>query len=281
MNIFGINKIMTGLDKMVDNAVEGKPIENGFDETKMSALETKLSHYLAMNNATRLQLSEEKQRINELISDISHQTKTPIANILLYAQLLEESNLPQREIQCVQSLVNQAEKLNFLIASLVKTSRLETGILSLFPKENLLKETLDSVMLQAMPKAQNKGLALTCEPTEINAIFDPKWTAEALGNIVDNAIKYTHRDGKVSIMVTAYQLFCRIDIADNGIGMSEEDMPKIFTRFYRSSAASEQEGVGLGLYLARKIVASEGGYIKVKSNLQQGSIFSVFLPMKR
>lgn len=281
MNILGINKIMARLNNMIDNAVDGKPIENGFDETKMSALETKLSHYLAMNIATKAQLSEEKQRINELISDISHQTKTPTANILLYAQLLEEGHLPEREMQCVQALVNQAEKLNFLIASLVKTSRLETGIVSLFPKENLLQKTLDSVMLQAVPKAQNKGILLTCVPTEINAIFDPKWTAEALGNVVDNAIKYTHYDGKVSIMVTAYQLFCRIDISDNGIGMSEEDMPKIFARFYRSSATSEQEGVGLGLYLARKIVASEGGYIKVNSNLQQGSIFSVFLPMKR
>ena len=280
MNIFGLNKIMDRLNQMIDNAVDGKPIENGFDETKMSALETKLSHYLAMNNATKSELSEEKHRINELISDISHQTKTPIANILLYAQLLEEGNLPERELQCVQSLVNQAEKLNFLIASLVKSSRLETGILALFPSENLVQNTIENVLLQAMPKAEDKGILLSCVPTSISAVFDPKWTAEALGNIVDNAIKYTPCNGEVTLTVTAYQLFCRIDITDNGIGISEEDAPKIFTRFYRSSAVSNKDGVGIGLYLARKIIASEGGYIKVKTNLKHGSVFSVFLPMK-
>lgn len=280
MNMFGIDKIMNRLDKMIDNAMNGKPIENGFDETKMSALETKLSHFLAMNNATKAQLSEEKNRINQLISDISHQTKTPIANILLYSQLLEECGLPKKEKECVESLVNQAEKLDFLIASLIKTSRLETGILALLPSENMLQHTLDSVLLQAMPKAADKSIVLTCAATEIRAVFDPKWTAEALDNIVDNAIKYTPCNGAVSITVTAYQLFCRIDIADNGIGISEEDTAKIFTRFYRSSVVSNKDGVGIGLYLARKIVASEGGYIKVKSNLRQGSIFSVFLPMK-
>lgn len=280
MNIFGINKIISRMNQMIDNATAGKPIENGFDETKISALETKFSHYLAMNNATKSQLSEEKMRIHGLITDISHQTKTPIANILLYAQLLEEGDLPQREAECVKSLVGQAEKLGFLIASLVKTSRLETGMLSLYPEEHPIQPTLDHMLLQANSKAAHKKIALTCAPTEISAVFDPKWTEEALDNIVDNAIKYAPCNGMVSISVTAYQLFCRIDITDNGIGMSEEDIAKIFLRFYRSKTVGDYEGVGIGLYLAREIVAGEGGYIKVKSTLGLGSCFSVFLPMK-
>lgn len=280
MNIFILNKIMNRLNKMIDNAIEGKTIENEFDESKMSALETKLAHFLAMNNTQKTQLHDEKLRINELISDISHQTKTPIANLLLYSQLLEESKLNENDIKCVKALVRQAKTLNFLIASLVKTSRLETGIISLLPRENKIQTVVDLVVEQAMPKAQRKAITLSSVPTEASAIFDPKWTAEALDNIVDNAIKYTPCNGSVAITVTTYQMFCRIDIKDSGIGISEQDTAKIFSRFYRSAAVSDEEGVGIGLYLAREIVASEGGYIKVKSELHKGSVFSVFLPLK-
>lgn len=280
MSIFKIDKTINRLNLMIDNAIGGKPIENEFDETKMSALETKLSHYLAANSATKSQLAEEKAKINELISDISHQTKTPVANILLYAQILEESNLPERERQCVQSLVGQAEKLNFLIASLVKTSRLETGIIALSPKRSSIQLLLDEVMSQALPKAQCKGIVLSCEKIETNAVFDPKWTAEAVYNIVDNAIKYTSRGGTISISVASYELFAKIDIKDTGIGISEEETAKIFTRFYRSPLVGEEEGVGIGLYLTRKIISGEGGYIKVQSKPGNGSTFSVFLPLE-
>lgn len=280
MNIFKADRIMNRLDQMIDNAIDGKPIENGFDETKMSALETKLSRYLAMNNAGKTQLAEEKLRINELISDISHQTKTPIANILLYAQLLEEGELPDKEKECAKSLVGQAEKLNFLIASLVKASRLENGIIAVAPKHYKIKSLFDSVQTQARQKADSKKIKLSFAPTEISAVFDQKWTAEALYNIVDNAIKYSPCGGSVAVTAKAYELFCRIDIADTGMGISEDETAKIFSRFYRSPAVSNKEGVGIGLYLARKIVAGEGGYIKVSSEVGKGSTFSVFLPMK-
>ncbi len=279
MGFFKTGKVMSRLNQMIDNAIGGNPIENGFDETKMSALETKLSHYLAANSATKAQLAEEKNKINQLISDISHQTKTPIANILLYAEILQESNLSDREHQCVKALVGQAEKLNFLIASLVKTSRLETGIIAVAPKLNGIQPLLDTVMGQALPKAQNKGVSLTCQSMQANAVFDPKWTAEALYNIVDNAIKYTPKGGKVCVAVAKYELFVRIDIKDTGIGISEDETASIFTRFYRSPRVGEEEGVGIGLYLAREVISSEGGYIKVQSELGKGSTFSVFLPI--
>lgn len=280
MNIFNVDKIMKRLDQMIDNAIAGRPIENGFDETKMSALETKLSRYLAMSDTGKSQLAEEKMRINRLISDISHQTKTPIANILLYAQLLEESDLAEKEKECVKSLMEQGVKLNFLIASLVKTSRLETGIISVLPKENPVQPLLDAVMDQATPNAESKEISLTCDTTQNSAIFDLKWTTEALYNIVDNAIKYTPCNGTIRISFTTYQLFCRIDVTDTGIGISEEESTKVFSRFYRSPCVCDYDGIGLGLFLAREIIAEQRGYIKVKSVPKQGSTFSVFLPMK-
>lgn len=278
MNIFKVNKIINRLNQMIDNAVQGRPIENGFDETKMSALETKLAHYLAMNSATKVQLAEEKERINQLISDISHQTKTPIANILLYSQLLEESNLDKQNKEYVSSLIEQAEKLNFLMASLIKTSRLEAGIISVVPTREKVQTILDHLYKQVSLNAIDKNIALNFENTEIRAMFDLKWTTEAIYNLVDNAIKYTPSHGSVRIKVAEYEMFIRIDISDTGIGIREEEAAKIFTRFYRSHSVSHMEGVGIGLYLAREIISSQGGYIKLSSTIGEGSTFSVFLP---
>lgn len=280
MGIFRTNKAIKRLNQMIDNAIEGRPIENGFDETKMSALETKLSHYLAMNSATKKQLVEEKAKINELISDISHQTKTPLANILLYTQLLSESDLSQYDRNCLNSLMEQVKKLNFLISSLVKTSRLETGIIYVIPIRANVTTLLENVINQVEPKANEKNITLSVKEVDIQAFFDPKWTAEALYNIIDNAIKYTSYGGSIQVFVTAYQLFCRIDVIDTGIGISEEETTKIFSRFYRSQAVSNEEGVGIGLYLAREIISSQGGYIKIQSKLNKGSIFSIFLPLE-
>ncbi|MEG2529907.1 MAG: HAMP domain-containing sensor histidine kinase [Anaerovoracaceae bacterium] len=280
MNFFKTNKTIERLNQMIDNATAGKPVENGFDESKMSALETKLANYLAANSATKTQIAEEKSKINALISDISHQTKTPLANILLYTQLLSESELSQQDKGCVLALGQQAEKLVFLISSLVKTSRLETGMIAVTATSNNVKKLIETVVEQASPKAKAKGIMLTCDTSHMQALFDMKWTVEALYNIVDNAIKYTPNGGNVNISVAAYQLFCRITVTDTGIGISEDETAKIFSRFYRSQAASDQEGVGLGLYLAREIIAANGGYIKVQSVPNEGSSFSVFLSIQ-
>lgn len=278
MRLFKSNKLIDQLNQMIDNAIDGKPIESSFDETKLSALETKLSRYLAMTQTSRIQLEDEKKHINSLISDISHQTKTPLANILLYAQLLDEQNLPVESHSYVAALSAQAEKLSFLIGSLIKTSRLETGILSLNPQGAEVSDLLQAVAEQMNPKAMAKSLDFSMQPCEVKACFDLKWTTEAICNIVDNAIKYTPIGGTVKISVTPYQIFCRIDIADTGIGISESEQPKVFQRFYRSPAVSDIEGVGIGLYLAREIIRGEGGYIKVASKVG-ATIFSVFLPI--
>lgn len=278
MNIFKVNKVMDRLNQMIDNAIEGRAIENGFDETKMSALETKLANYLAANRATKSQLLAEKKRIHQLISDISHQTKTPITNILLYSQLLEESNFSEKERECVKLLTQQAEKLNFLIVSLVKTSRFETGIIAVHPKKESVQNLFDNIKAQATQSAKAKNIKLEIDETHISANFDLKWTTEAIYNIVDNAIKYTHASGTVTIKAISYEIFTRIDVVDTGIGISEDDAAKIFTRFYRSPQVSDIEGVGIGLYFAREIISNQGGYIKVSSKEGRGSTFSVFLP---
>lgn len=273
-------KILKTLHAMLDSAMDGSFTEKSFDESLLSSVENRFNQYLSASEVSVRNLTSEKNKIKELIADISHQTKTPLANILLYAQLLEEQELPEQSSVCVKSLNEQAQKLSFLITSLVKLSRLETGILTLHPTYQSVQPMLDEVKTQCASAAAQKQLDIFVDSTNASAIFDLKWTTEAVCNLVDNAIKYTPANGTIHISVKVYELFCRINVADSGIGISETEQAKIFTRFYRSQSVSEQEGVGIGLYLTRQILAQQGGYIKVASSLGNGAVFSAFLPKK-
>lgn len=270
-------KVMDRIDRMLTCAMQGECTETSFDESRLSALESEFAQYLTSSALSHSNLLQEKDTIKQLIADISHQTKTPLANILLYTELLAEEELPQTAQDNVAALHLQAEKLQFLIDSLVKLSRLENGILSLSPKKQRLSPMLEAAVLQFSPRAQSKGLNLILEKTAAEAVFDRKWTAEALCNLLDNAIKYTDQ-GEIRISVQCYELFVRINVADSGIGIKEEDQAKIFSRFYRAPEVSDQEGVGIGLYLTRQILSQEGGYLKVCSQPGKGSVFSAFLP---
>lgn len=274
-----IDKTIKTFENMIDTAIDGNFSEKVFDESVISALEAKLAHFLALCSVSSKNSLAEKNKISELISDIAHQTKTPISNILLYSQILSEYELPQDGSTCVKALSTQAEKLHFLIHALMKTSRLETGIIKLIPRQGSVQELVDLALEQIMPKAKGKEITVARKCTAALAWFDLKWTVEAVYNILDNAVKYTKTNGGISISVDVFELFCRINITDNGIGIAEEEQGKIFTRFYRSPAVNTQEGVGIGLFLAREIIAAEGGYIKVSSQQERGSTFSIFLPM--
>ena len=266
------------LGDMLDRAIAGNFAEERFDETELSALETRMARYLSANAVSARSLAEEKDAIKTLIADISHQTKTPIANLLLYAQLLGEQELPPESRTYASALERQAEKLRFLIDALVKTSRLETGVFAMTPKRHGIQQLLDAALSQAAPRAAAKGLALAAEPTDLTARFDLKWTAEALYNLVDNAVKYTPAGGSVTLSAQLLDSFCRVDVTDTGPGIPEGEQARIFRRFYRSPAASEEEGVGIGLYLTRQIAAGQGGYCKVTSRPGEGSTFSLYLP---
>ena len=277
MNLWSADRVMERLNLMLEHAISGEPIETSFDETKMSALETKLAQYLKMNQLGKQQLNDEKERIDALISDISHQTKTPIANMLLYSELLAEEIQDEKNKEMLEAIHFQAEKLSFLTQSLVKISRLESGVIQTVPESNSVSELIEKVVTQVEPKASMKDIYIDVSSVDGEALFDMKWTSEAVGNIVDNALKYTNIGGNIQITVNEYSLFTRIDIRDNGIGIAENDLPKIFGRFYKCSTTQQEEGVGLGLYLAREIISGQGGYIKVSSQIEKGTMFSVFL----
>lgn len=269
--------VLDRIDKMLDQAIENTLVESEFSEEKLSKIEAKLYRFLNIGRLDRQQAAQEKDSIKELISDISHQTKTPVANILLYTQLLEEQgNLGEKERELLHRIFSQTEKLDFLIRSLVKVSRLESGIITVAPKKDSVEELLGEI---DFGPAVAKGISFFVENAPgLYAVFDRKWTAEALGNLVDNAVKYTLPGGKVRVSSRAYEMFVCIEVSDSGMGIAQEEITKIFQRFYRSQRTADEKGVGIGLYLAREILRMQGGYIKVSSKLGEGSVFSVFLP---
>ena len=271
-----LKKSFRAIEKMLDSAIDGDFSVDSYEETRLSRLESKLWEYLSSSSLSAQNVNKEKDKLKELISDISHQTKTPISNLVLYGELLEASELNEEQKSNVTAVQTQTEKLRFLIDSLVKLSRLENGIISLEKKPAPVYEILQNVYDQLKERTAAKGLELTLEKTDAIANIDSKWTQEALFNIADNAVKYTDK-GSVTISTLEFDMFVRVDVSDTGPEISEEEETKIFGRFYRSPAVKEKEGVGIGLYLAREIISGQGGYIKVKSD-KTVTTFSVFLP---
>ena len=275
----GTRRAFERVDSALDAALRGEPIPEEFDEALPSAIETKLRKLLAASSLSDARLREEKSRIEALISDIAHQTRTPIANLLLYAQLLQESASDSESRATAGEIEAQAERLRSLTEALVRASRLEAGLLQFHPEPNSIHSLIKTAAAQYQPAAEAKDIELTAEPTEVQAVFDPKWTSEALGNLLDNAIKYAPRGGHVRVSATALELYCRIDVADDGPGVPEAEHAAIFARFRRGAAHAQDAGVGLGLHLARQIVSAQGGYIKLSCPPEGGSIFSIYLPI--
>ena len=271
-------RLIRRLDAMLTAAMEGDFSETSFDESRLSALESRMARYLAASTLSAQNLQAQKDQISALISDISHQTRTPVANLQLYAQLLEEQPLTPQGQRCAQAIAAQSEKLQTLMEALVKSSRLETGLLTLHPEPGQLAPMVERAAAQYAPKAQAKQIRLTVGRTDGGALFDPKWTEEALCNLLDNAVKYTPDGGEVTVEVRPYEWFTAVSVRDTGPGIPEEEQANIFGRFYRAPGTYQAEGLGIGLYLTRQIAAGQGGYVRVKSAPGQGSTFLLYLP---
>ena len=282
--------------QMLEEASSGSFQDKRFDETSVSEVENRMWNYLENRQTAMERIERDRQRMQSQISDIAHQAVLPVSNIVLYTQLLEE-NLSNgftgtkiNEIENVQltkaevseiiseitAIRDEIGTLDFLIQSLVKLSRMENGIINLNAEKQQIKPMLDLVKQQFAIKAKNKGIDFLIEDTEETAVFDRKWTLEAVANIVDNAVKYTQEGGKISIHTEALPSLVRIDIADTGIGIREEEQGAVFSRFYRSVETSNSRGVGIGLYIAREVMRAQNGYIRLRSEYGNGSTFSLY-----
>ncbi len=246
--------------------------------SKLQHQTIKLTNILKNKNK---QIEEERNEIQELISDIAHQLKTPLTNLKMYGEFLKDESLSEDERkEFFEIVMYSLNRLSFLVESMIKMSRLESGVITLRPNLSNLNDTLLMSINQVQKKAKEKKININLEEVDkIKIYHDKNWISEAIFNLLENAVKYSNNNSKIDIKIQSYEMFVRIDVKDNGIGIQEDELPKIFRRFYRGSNVEDIEGIGIGLYLTREIVNKHGGYIKVKSN-NNGSIFSIFLPNK-
>lgn len=261
-------------DEKLENAIQGEDDLWG----KIYAELVRLSH---MYSHTNLEITEEKNKIKELVSDISHQTKTPVANIKLYLEMMEEESENDADRLFIKKINGQVDKLDFLLQSMVKISRLETGTIKIQKRNCPIADTLAMAISDVIIKAEHKDISIEVqydESMELN--HDKKWTAEAIFNILDNAVKYTDKGGSIHINVVRQEIFTEISIEDTGKGIAQERHAAVFTRFYREPEVHDNDGIGIGLFLAREIITLQNGYIKVDSQIGRGSTFRIYLPNK-
>ena len=259
---------------LIDNMLSGnmQPKQIIEEESLFYKIEYRLNRLYEVMQENKNGIAQERADLQELISDISHQVKTPIANLKMI-----NSTLLENEFLTAQA--SQLDKLDFLMQAMIKTSRLETGVISLEKKSQPLYDTLAAALGGILLNAEKKQINVQVDcPENLVVSHDRKWTGEALFNILDNAVKYTPEGGQIRVSVESWEMYVKIDIADTGIGISEQHQGAIFKRFYREDIVHDVDGIGIGLYLAREIVTLQGGYIRVTSEVGRGSTFSVFLP---
>ena len=270
------------LCKLLDDmmSADQAPPQYTEEENLFYKIQHRLSRLYEVLRESKSSIAKERADLQELISDISHQVKTPIANLkMLDATLLDQTVTPEKQREFLVAMDSQLDKLDFLMQALIKTSRLETGVISLEPQPQAIYDTLAAALGGILLHAEQKKIAVTVDcPETVTAAHDRKWTTEALFNILDNAVKYTPEGGKIHVAVVSLEMYVKIDISDTGIGIPEQHQGTIFKRFYRESSVHDGPGIGIGLYLAREIITRQGGFIRVSSELGTGSTFSVFLP---
>ena len=268
----------------MDDMLSGdmQPKQTVEEESLFYKINYRLGRLYEVMQENRNSIAKERADLQELISDISHQVKTPIANLkMINNTLLENEVPPQKQKEFLTAQASQLDKLDFLMQAMIKTSRLETGVISLEQKQQPVYDTLAAALGGILLNAEKKQIDVQVEcPEHLDARHDRKWTSEALFNILDNAVKYTPAGGQIRVSVEGWEMYVKIDIADTGIGISEQHQGTIFKRFYREDAVHDVDGIGIGLYLAREIVTLQGGYIWVVSEVGKGSTFSVFLLRK-
>lgn len=278
-------KIIARLEEMLDSAIDGTFVESEYDESRLSRLESRWKEFLGSSVLSNQNLEKERHRLETFISDISHQTKTPMTNIKMYSELLREEATrgDEASVSKIRSyadeICRQNARLEFLIDSLTKLSRLENGTLSVVTTEESIDKLIETSVSAVESKAKQKMITISYEPdSNLKASFDMKWTNEALINVLDNAVKYSPEGGNIRITAEQFEIYQAIHVTDDGPGISEEDAAKIFGRFYRGSLVQQEEGVGIGLYLTREIIAKEDGYIKVvPNNKRKGGELVIYL----
>lgn len=276
---YRVSALLERIRERLNAAVSGDytvvPYNNGFE----SAIGEEVNRLLGILQEQNEKHGHEQQVITQFLSDVSHQIKTPLSNIMIYSELVESGQeLTKENRELLGLVVQQSEKVDFLVSMLIKASRMELEMIKIHAVPQSLDELISRCCKEKNHEAEHKDIRFSVKSCDVICPIDVNWMQEALGNILDNAVKYSPNSSTVHISVSKYGLFWCIHIKDSGCGIQEEEQGLIFQRFYRAKNSHNKQGLGIGLYLAREIVRQHVGYIEVQSEKGKGSEFRVFLP---
>jgi len=265
-----LDRILAGNNSLCDETIK---------EDRISKLTHKASRIMDMYILEAAQTKEEKETIQGFISDMSHQMKTPLSSISMYADLLIEGNVtPAEQREFYSRIKSGTDSLQWMMDSLIKMSRLEVGAIQLLRTSLSIKQTISDSITSVLASALKKNIDIVvAEFEDIPLLHDKRWTQEAMVNILENAVKYLDNYGKIEIAVEPLPMYTKITITDCGMGIDKNEWHLIFKRFYRGNNSKSAGGAGLGLYLVSLIMEKQGGYVIVDSVIGEYFSISLFL----
>ena len=280
LSLLYFGKIYKDIKDMTDyvyNSSEGRNFEmkNRNQEGQIGLLKTEL---IKMTNILKEKvelLNNEKIFLNEVISDISHQLKTPMTSLIILNDLMYEDLPKETKIEFLEKIKSQLNRMEWLIKSMLKLSKVEAKVIDFEKKEVKVSELIKKSISPSLIPMEIKNIELTVNGDEnISYIGDINWSCEAIVNIIKNCVEHTDINGKINISYEENPLYCEVVIKDSGEGIDKKDLPHIFKRFYKGKS-SKDDSVGIGLAMAKSIIESQNGDIYVKSEKNKGSEFHI------
>ena len=281
LSLFYFKKIYNDIKDMTDyvyNSSEGRNFEmkNRNQEGQIGILKTEL---LKMTNVLKEKvelLNKEKIFLNDIISDISHQLKTPMTSLIILNDLMYDDLPKETKVEFLDKIKSQISRMEWLIKSMLKLSKVEAKVINFENKKINIKELINKSISPSLIPMELKNIDLSINGDEkASYIGDINWSSEALVNIIKNCVEHTNENGSLTINYEENPLYSEIIIKDSGEGIDKKDLPHIFKRFYKGKNSSKSDSVGIGLAMAKSIIESQNGDIYAKSEKNKGTEFHI------
>lgn len=273
---------MEEISRLLEQVLDGEsilPEEIRYEDTLSAKIRYQILRISEKNQGVEARITRERDETKALIGEIAHQMRNPLAGLESYTQLLEGEITEEPGRTYLHALEKSEQRLHFLTESFIKMARLEQKMIQIRKTTDALADTIYSAVLLVQKAAEEKQMEVeVIGAEEIHAWHDANWLGEAVYNLLDNSVKYAPEHSNIRVSVSQDEMYTRIVVSDDGIGIPEGEENRIFQRFYRGGRVNGEPGFGLGLYISREIVTLHGGFMKAKRK-QQGLEVSIFLPV--
>ena len=269
------------VSRMLESLLNGKDIPDEmvlYEDTLFAKVCYQIQKVSETNRGITERIEKERNEMKELIGEIAHQMRNPLASIESYTQLLSSEVNGEKGQQHLAALQQAEQSLHFLTESFIRMSRLEHRMIQIQKNSNRMETTVLSAVLLIQKAAVEKHMTVTVSGAEQVAVWhDENWMREAIYNLLDNSVKYAPAGSEIQIRLSQDEMYARIQVVDEGIGICEGEENRIFQRFYRGSQTAGISGFGLGLYISREIVLLHGGFMKARRK-ENGLEVAILIP---